>query len=218
MYTEATIQALDGLRDLTMIEWYVIPLLALVLYVYMNEVQKARASGDWNAIYAGLTIFGMDFINETWNGWVLHYTQHAAFWTTPGPTALRTMVGWNIEIMFMFAISGVIFYNTLPADRHAKVLGLPNRWFWAIGYAVFCVFVECLLNLGGHLVWEYPFWNLSFGGVWLIFLFGYFHFYVAALMVIGLTRHRSRIIAVSILWLIPLVANLVGLGLLGWRY
>ncbi len=32
---------------------------------------------------------------------------------------------------------------------------MPNRWFWAIGYSAFCVFVECLLNMGGHLVWEY---------------------------------------------------------------
>jgi hypothetical protein len=23
------------------------------------------------------------------------------------------MVGWNIEIMFMFAIAGIIYYNTL---------------------------------------------------------------------------------------------------------
>ena len=56
-------------------------------------------------------------------------------------TALRTMVGWNIEIMFMFAISGIIFYNTLSEDRNKKILGLPEQWFWAVGYAAFCVFV-----------------------------------------------------------------------------
>jgi effector-binding domain-containing protein len=38
------------------------------------------------------------------------------------------------------------------------------------------VIVECALNIGNRLVWEYPFWRLSFGGVWLIFLFGYFEF------------------------------------------
>jgi hypothetical protein len=45
---------------------------------------------------------GVDFFNETWNGWVMHFTQRSAFWTTPGETALRVMVGWNIEIIFMF--------------------------------------------------------------------------------------------------------------------
>ena len=32
--TSATEQALSGLRDLTMIKWYVIPLLAIVFYIY----------------------------------------------------------------------------------------------------------------------------------------------------------------------------------------
>ena len=159
MPTQASQAALNGLWDLTMIKWYVIPLLAIVIYIYVTEMKKARETGNWDAIFAGLTVFGMDFFNETWNGWVFHFTNHSAFWTTPGDTALRTMIGWNIEIMFMFAISGIIFYHTLAEKKEERILGLPNRWFWAIGYSVFCVFVECLLNIGGHLVWEYPFWN-----------------------------------------------------------
>ncbi len=107
--TAATEQALNGLRDLSMIKWYVIPLLAIVLYIYVTEMKKARETGNWEAILAGLTLFGMDFLNETWNGWVMAISQHSAFWTTPGDTALRTMVGWNIEIMFMFSIAGIIY-------------------------------------------------------------------------------------------------------------
>ncbi len=193
MPTQASQAALNGLWDLTMIKWYVIPLLAIVIYIYVTEMKKARETGNWNAIFAGLTVFGMDFFNETWNGWVFHFTNHSAFWTTPGDTALRTMIGWNIEIMFMFAISGIIYYHTLAEKKEERILGIPNRWFWAIGYSVFCVFVECLLNIGGHLVWEYPFWNLSFGGVWLIFLIGYFHFYVAVILVIGMKTDRRKI-------------------------
>lgn len=216
--TEASRMALQGLRDLSHLEWYVFPLLAIVLYIYTAELKKARASGNWDAIFAGLTLFGMDFINETWNGWVFYLTQRSAFWTTPGKTALRTMVGWNIEIMFMFAIAGVIYYNTLSPDKKEKILGLPNRWFWAIGYAAFAVFVECLLNKGGHLIWEYPFWNRSFGGVWLIFLFGYFHFYVAIILVLGLKTTRRKIIAISIIYAIAIVMNIVAFGILGWYY
>ena len=152
--TPASQQALIGLRDLTTLKWYVIPLLAIVFYIYAVEIKKARTSGDWNAVFAGLTIFGMDCINETWNGWVFHLSGHSAFWTAPGETALRTMVGWNIEIIFMFAISGIIYYHTLSDKPGARVFGIRDDWFWAIGYAAFCVFVECLLNKGGHLVWE----------------------------------------------------------------
>jgi len=216
--TPASEQALKGLRDLSTIQWYIIPLLAIVFYIYAKEIHKARQTGEWNAVYAALTIFGMDCINETWNGWVFHLTQHSAFWTTPGETALRTMVGWNIEIIFMFMLSGFIYYYSLSPNKADKILGIPNRWFWAIGYAAFCVFVECLLNAGGHLVWEYPWWNRTFAGVWLIFLFGYLHFYVAALLVIGMKTHKAKIATISSLYAIAIVANVVAMGFLGWIY
>lgn len=218
MPTPASQRALEGLRDLSTLEWYVIPLLAIVLYIYATEIRKARHSGNWDAIFAGLTVFGMDFINETWNGWVFYLTQYSACWTTPGQSALKTMIGWNIEIMFMFAISGIIFYNTLSEDKSEKILGIPNRWFWAIGYSAFCVFVECLLNMGGHLVWEYPWWNRSFGGIWLIFFFGYFEFFVAVILVLGLKTNRGKTIAVATLYTIAFLANFVCMGLLGWVY
>jgi len=216
--TSASQQALEGLRDLTTLKWYVIPLLAVVFYIYTAEIKKAHQTGNWDAIFAGLTLFGMDFINETWNGWLFYLSERSACWTAPGETALRTMVGWNIEIMFMFAISGIIFYNTLSEDRQETILGIPNQWFWAIGYTAFCVFVECLLNMGGLLVWEYPWLNLSPLGIWPIFFFGYFTFYVAIIIVINLKQIRSKIVAVAGLYAIAVVANTVCLGFLGWTY
>jgi len=218
LITEASQQALVGLRDLSSLKWYVIPLLAIVLYIYFTEAKKARESGDWNAIYAGLTLFGMDFINETWNGIVFAVTQHSAFWTTPGDTGFRAMVGWNIEIIFMFLIAGIVFYNALPEDRHDKMLGLPIQWVIAIGFAAFCVFVECLLNIGGHLVWEYPFWNLSFGGIWLIFFLGYFHFFVAIIIVINMKKEKNKKIAISLIYFIAIALNVVFGGILGFVY
>jgi hypothetical protein len=216
--TEASIQALTGIRDFTSLKWYVIPLLALVFYVYATEIRKARTTKTWDAVIAGLTLFGMDFFNETWNGWVLALTGRSAFWTTPGDTALRIFVGWNIEIVFMFAIAGIVFYYTCSPDPKERILGLPNRWFWAIGYSVFCVVVECVLNVGGHLVWVYPFWNRTFAGIWLIFLFGYFEFFAAINLVLLLRSTRSRLVAVGGIYLVPVGMNLVGFGLLGFRY
>ena len=43
--TEATLQALNGLRDLTMIKWYIIPLLAIVIYIYAKEIKLAKEIG-----------------------------------------------------------------------------------------------------------------------------------------------------------------------------
>lgn len=218
MPTPASQAALNGLRDLTTIQWYAVTLLAIVIYIYVTEMKKAKETGNWNAIFAGLTVFGMDFFNETWNGWVFHFTDYSAVWTTPGATALRTMIGWNIEIMFMFAISGIIYYHTLPRHREENILGIPNRWFWAIVYSAFCVFVECLLNIGGHLVWEYPFWRLSFGGVWLIFLLGYFPFYAATILVIGRETNRRKIQIIVLIYSVPVLMNLIGKGIFRWAY
>ncbi len=218
MPTPASQAALEGLRDLSTLKWYVIPLLAYTFLIYVKEIKSCRKSGDWNALFAGLTVFGMDFLNETWNGLIFHFTQRSAFWTAPGETALRTMVGWNIEIMFMFAILGIIYYHTLLDKNAYKILGIPNRWAGAIGYAAFCVLIECFLNAGGHLVWEYPWWHRSFAGVWLIFLFGYFHFFVAALFVIGMKTNRNKIITISVIYAVPTITNIICLGFLGFRY
>ena len=216
--TSATEQALSGLRDLSMIKWYVIPLLSIVFYIYTREIKEARQTKNWDAVLAGLTIFGVDFFNETWNSWVMYLTQRSAFWTTPGDTALRTLVGWNIEIMFMFLILGIIYYHTLSESKKEKIFGVPEKWFWAIGYSAFCVFIECVLNIGGQLVWEYPFWNLSFKGIWLIFVLGYFIFFCAAILVISLKTLKSKIFTVGMIYAVPILMNILALGLWGWKY
>jgi hypothetical protein len=216
--TPATQQALSGLRDLTMIKWYIIPLFAIVFYIYTKEIKEARQTKNWDAVLAGLTIFGADFFNETWNGWVMYLTQRSAFWTTPGDTALRTLVGWNIEIMLMFLILGIIYYHTLSESKKEKILGLPEKWFWAIYYSIFCVFVECVLNIGGQLVWEYPFWNLSFKGIWLIFLIGYFQFFCFAILVISLKSMKAKLMTVGTIYAVPIIMNILAFGFWGWRY
>ena len=216
--TDATRLALENLRDAATLKWYVIPLLSIVFYIYAREIKEARQSGNWDAVLAGLTLFGMDFFNETWNSWVMVFTGRSAFWTAPGDTALRTMVGWNIEIMFMFAIMGIVYVHSLNPDRSAKILGLPDCWFWAVGYSAFAVLVECVLNLGGHLVWEYPFWERSFKGVWLIFLFGYFHFFCAIIFVITRKAMKAKLLTVGIIYALPILMNILGLGVFKWRY
>ena len=51
--TEATQQALCGLRDLSTIKWYVIPLLAIVFYIYTKEIkEKLNSFYSAKATYA----------------------------------------------------------------------------------------------------------------------------------------------------------------------
>jgi hypothetical protein len=79
------------------------------------------------------------------------------------------------------------------------------------------VFVECLLNIGGLLVWEYPWRSRSLAGIWLIFFFGYFHFYVAAQLAIGMRTMRSKVMTVAALYGIAIAMNGVAVAL-GWHY
>ena len=113
---------------------------------------------------------------------------------------------------------GIIFYHSLDKDRKARILGIPDMWFWALAYSAFSVFVECFLNLGGHLVWEYPFWERSFKGVWLIFLIGYFHFFCAVIFVITRKTMKTKLVTIGIFYAVPIIMNILGLGILKWNY
>ncbi len=215
--TAATVTALRGLRDLTTLQWYVIPFLALVFYLYTMEIRRARLGGDWNAVVAAVAVFGADFFNESWNGWVLALSGRSALWTAPGPSALRTTVGWNIEIMFMFAILGFIFYHSLSHRPGARILGLGEAWFFALFYSIVCVFIECCLNAAGLLVWEYPFWTRSLGGVWLILALGYFWFFAWAILAVTRKTVRAKVFVCALPVAVAIVMDLVAAGL-GWRY
>ncbi|MFX1358135.1 MAG: hypothetical protein ACFFA8_12755 [Promethearchaeota archaeon] len=212
--TTAAQEALSKLRQLNPdLGWYIIPLLAIVLYIYGVEIKRARETKNWSTVFAGLTVLGLDLINELWNALVFAFTNYSAFWTTPGASAYIILIGWNIEIAFMFSLAGIIFAKFLPDDKNKKMLGLPNRWAYAIGFALFCVIVEILLNWGNYLIWEYPWWH------WynpiLIFFIGYFYFFVGAFYVYDLPERKDKIKVVGIIYGISIVLICVFGPLLG---
>ena len=153
--SEAAQQALAILRDPGQFKWYVIPLLSFVFYVYVVEVEKK----NWSLVLAGLAFWGMDWFNEIWNSLVFHFTGYAPVWGAPGNTAFLILIGLNIEIMFMFAVSGIIWTKMLLPDKTTKIFGIPNRVFIAVAGAVFCVIVEMFLNGAGALTWDYAWWS-----------------------------------------------------------
>jgi hypothetical protein len=208
--TESASQALAILRDGSQFQWYVIPLLAFVFYVYTTAVAERR----WNLVLAGLAFWGMDWFNEIWNGLVFHFTGYAPVWGAPGKTAYLILIGLNIEIMFMFAVSGIIWSNMLPPDRKAKILGLPNRWFIAVAGAIFCVFVEVLLNSVGALTWDYAWWSRS--APWLIFLFGYLTFFIVAFWVHDMKTIKGKLIAVGTIWAVVILSLILFIPILRW--
>ncbi len=208
--TESAHQALSILRDGSLFQWYVIPLFALVVYVYANEVEKR----NWSLVFAGLAFWGMDWFNEIWNGLVFHFTQYAPVWGAPGSTAYLILIGLNIEICFMFAIAGIAFSKMLPKDKKMKMLGIPNRLLFAVVGAAFCVFVECLLNAVGALTWEYPWWNI--GAPWLIFLVGYLYFFLVSFWVFDMESVKKKMITVGAILGFDIICLVIFMGILQW--
>ncbi len=208
--TESASQALAILRDGSQFQWYVIPLLAFAFYVYNVEVEKR----NWSLVLAGLAFWGMDWFNEIWNALVMHFTGYAPVWGAPGKTAYLILIGLNIEIMFMFAVAGIVWGKMLLPDKKAKILGLPNRWFVAIAGSAFCVFVEYLLNGVGALTWEYPWWNRS--APWLIFLIGYLTFFIVAFWVHDMKTLKAKLIAVGTIWAVVIISLILFIPVLHW--
>ncbi|HVN85386.1 MAG TPA: hypothetical protein VMW17_11120 [Candidatus Binatia bacterium] len=210
MPTDAAARALRILRDGGQFQWHVIPLLLLVLYVYANEIERK----NWNVVFAGLALWGMDWFNEIWNALVFHFTQYAPLWATPGRSAYVILIGLNIEICFMFAIMGIVVTKTLPVDRSLKIFGIPNRWFMAVVAAALSVLVEFVLNAAGQLTWDYWWWNVR--TPWLIFLFGYLTFFVVAFWVHDMPTIRQKAATVGVLYAFDLACLVLFMGILRW--
>jgi hypothetical protein len=210
MPTDSAARALSLLRDPSQFQWYVITLFALVVYVYANEIERR----NWDLVFAGLAFWGMDWFNEIWNGLVFHFTQYAPVWGAPGKTAYLILIGLNIEICFMFAIAGIAFAKMLPRDRKARVLGIPNRLAFAVVGSAFCVLVEVLLNAAGALTWDYPWWNARVP--WLIFLIGYFTFFIVSFWVFDMDSLRKKATVVGLIGAVDVISLVVFGAVLNW--
>jgi len=210
MLTDSAARALAALRDPSHLTWTVIPMFAFVVYVYASEIERR----NWSLVFAGLAFWAMDWFNEIWNALVLHFTQRAPVWGAPGSSNYVILVGLNIEICFMFAVSGVVWAKMLPKDPAAKVLGVPNRLFFALVNSIFCVVVELLLNGAGLLTWDWPWWGRSMPIP--IVLFGYGTFFVVSYWVFDLKSVKKQAtVTGALLGFDALCLALFG-GALGW--
>jgi hypothetical protein len=137
---ELTQQALGILRSGENFHWYVITLLALVMYVYTNEYSKK----NWKGIAAGLSLYATHWFFEIINALIQKFTGHA-LWTVPSGTSFLLLVGVGIELSLMFSIAGLVLSKLLPEDPKAKILGINNRIFFAILNAALFSVIEIFL-------------------------------------------------------------------------
>jgi hypothetical protein len=167
---EVTDQALSILRKGDPFQWYVITLLALIMYIYMNEISKK----NWRGVAAGLALYSVHWFYEILNALIQHFSGHA-LWTVPTGTAFLLLIGVGVELSFMFAVAGLVLSKLLPADPKLKILGIPNRMLFALGNAAFFAIFEIFLAKTPAFAWVYPWW-----GALPVFIFVYIPFFLAA--------------------------------------
>ena len=101
--TEASLQMLSNLRSTENLQWYVVPLIVLIVYIYNTEVERK----NWGVVLLSIYFFATSgVVLEIVNALVLHFTRYSALWTTPGQSAFVIYAGWNVEILFLARASG----------------------------------------------------------------------------------------------------------------
>jgi hypothetical protein len=202
---EATQLALSILRSGDNFQWYVITFLALVVYVYFNEISK----GNWRGIAAGLALYSVHWFYEILNALIQHFSGHA-LWTVPTGTAFLLLVGVGIELSFMFSIAGLVMSKMLPADPKLKLLGINNRLLFAIGNAAFFSIVEIFLAKTPAFVWVYPWW-----GAFPVFITVYIPFFLAAFYCYD-WKPKTQITFISAMAAVDALMMVVFAGILKW--
>jgi len=202
---DATSQALGILRSGENFQWYVIPLLAFVVYIYANEISKK----NWNGVAAGLALYVVHWFYEILNALIQHFSGHA-LWTVPTGTSYLLLVGVGVELSLMFAVAGLVMSKLLPADPKMKILGMNNRLVFAIGNAAFFALIEIFLATTPAFVWVYRWW-----GAFPVFITVYIPFFLAAFFAYDWPK-KTRIRFIAGLAGLNILMLVIFAGLLKW--
>lgn len=217
-YTNATNQAIELLRDPHHFQWYLVPLFVVIFYLYFTEIEKRR----FNVVLAGLAFWGVEWLFEIINSLFLTVHGTSALWTTPDinaatgvvNSAYTILVGLNIEISLMFLFMGLVFAKVLPKDRGAKIIGINNRTFLALVFAILCVGVEVVLNFWDALIWEYWWWSRNFPI--LIIGLAYFPLIRSSFWVYDLTPRGKQVAVTAAIYALDVALLIVCMGVFGW--
>ena len=119
------------------LKWYSVPLFVIWLFLIVNEIRQKRFS----VVFGAAAFWLWDVFNETWNAMVYATTGQPVWGTTAaGGSALQILVGYNIEISFMFFILGMLTCKLLKTsegyegqgffDANKNWLDDPNNMYY----------------------------------------------------------------------------------------
>jgi len=110
------------------LKWYIVPLFVILLFVVLKEIKKK----EYSVVFGGFAFWLWDVFNETWNSMVYATTGQPVWGTTAaGNSALQILIGYNIEISFMFMFLGMATcYMLKTTVGHEGVKFLDGNKDW----------------------------------------------------------------------------------------
>lgn len=204
-YAGAAEEAMKAVRDPSNFQWYLLPIFALVLYVYWNEFSKKNYRG----IACAVGLYSIHWLYEIANAVIAHFSGYALWTVSAESSAFILLVGVGAELSLMFSVAG-FSSKLLPEDKNLKILGINNRWFMGIAMALFCSVVEIFLAWTPAFIWVYPWWGAI--PVWIT---TYIPFFVGAYLIYDLPgKKQLKLVGGMVVLNIILLAVLIPLGII----
>lgn len=160
-------------RDTSNFNWTFIAFFAIIVILYVNEVQKK----EYKAIAAALALYSVHWFYEIANAVICSVSGYALWTVSAESTSFILLIGVSWELSMMFSIAGFTS-KLLPEDKDMKILGINNRIVYAIGSALLFSLVEIFLAGTPAFIWVYPWW-----GALPVFITTYIPFFLASYLV-----------------------------------
>ncbi|MFY9114494.1 MAG: hypothetical protein WAO23_04535 [Dethiobacteria bacterium] len=163
-----------AVRSVDNFNWTFIFILAVVAFIYGTELKNKNYKG----IVAGLSLYMVHWFYEIMNAVIGGVSGYALWTVSPESTSYVLLIGVSWELSMMFSIAALGLSKILPKDPKEKILGINNRWFFAIVSAAVFALIEVFLATTPAFIWVYPWW-----GAIPVFITVYIPFFLAGFLV-----------------------------------
>lgn len=118
----------EGLQTASTFKWYIVPLFVALFYCVWKNLRAKR----YSVVFGGVAFWLWDVFNETWNSMVYATTGQPVWGTTmAGGSAFQILIGYNIEISFMFMFLGMAtcyMLSVTPGYEGDKFFDANKDW------------------------------------------------------------------------------------------
>lgn len=201
-------------RSTANFNWTFIFILAVVFYVYWSEIHKK----NYEAIYAGLALYGVHWLYEIANAVIGHFSGYPLWSVSNQSTTFILLVGVCWELSMMFSLAGIISFKMMPQDRSKRYFakngrkGVSCKLVVALEMALLFALVESFLaGTSNHsFIWVYKWW-----GVIPVFITTYIPFFLASNYVPDMEpKKRTRFLCIEWGLVALLLVTLIPAGII----